>query len=197
MGRYIGTADVRAFISPNGSLPATQNGLIGTCINWAEGAIDAYTRRIFAGTTGTAYYNRFTYPQLAGQALFLDQDLLGLTSLTNGDTTTIPLGSVWLEPRNEGPPYRILRLKSSYVYVWNTDTDVIVAGTWGYSASPPADIQGAAVRLAAFYYRMKDAPDPGGVSGFPEGGEVTWPRGIPDDIKFVLEKHKSRSGGIV
>jgi hypothetical protein len=196
MGRYIGTSDVRAFISPNGSLPNVQNGLIGTCINWAEGAIDAYTRRIFAGTTGTAYYNRFTYPQLAGQALFLDQDLLGLTSLTNGDTTTIPLGSVWLEPRNEGPPYRILRLKSSYVYVWNTDTDVIVAGTWGYSASPPADIQFAAVRLAAHYYRLKDvgAQD---MTGFPEGGEVTIGRGMPDEVRYILNPYRSRSGGIV
>jgi hypothetical protein len=197
MGRYIGTADVRAFISPNGSLPATQNGLIGTCINWAEGAIDAYTRRIFAGTTGTAYYNRFTQGQVGGQAFFLDQELIGLTSVTNGDMTTIPLGSTWLEPRNEGPPYRIVRLRSSYVWVWNTDSDVVFSGTWGYSATPPAAIQGAAVQLAAYYYRLKDAPDPNAVSGFPDGGEVTYPKGIPDNIKFLIEKYRSRSGGIV
>ena len=197
MGRYIGTSDVRAFISPNGSLPATQNSLISTCIGWAESAIDDYTRRNFAGTAGTVFYSRWEQTHRANQALYLTQDLYSLSSLTNGDSSPIPVGSVWLEPRNEGPPYRILRLKTAYVWVWNTDSDVQVVGTWGYSTTPPTDIQGAAVMLAAYYYRAKDAPDPNAVSGFPPAGEVTYPKGIPDHIKFILEKYRSRSGGIV
>lgn len=204
MGRYLGTAELQAYLwgttgtvaLGGGTITATQQALMGSAINEAESAIDSHCRRSFLGTAGTQYYSRYSGGQVVGPALYLDNDLFSLTSVTNGDGQTIPVGSVWLEPRNEGPPYRIVRLKSSYVWTWNTDSDLAIAGIWGYGTVPPADIVGATKELAAYLYRLRDI-GPGGVTGFQEGGQVTYPPGMPDTVKIILEKYRSRSGGAV
>lgn len=197
MSRYVELQDLRDYLGFSGTLGQAQDGLLQDCINRAESGIDTYCRRNFVGTAGTHYLNRFEQHKIVGQALYLESDLHTLTALQNGDTTTIPVGSVWLEPRNEGPPFRILRLKSSYVWVWNTDSDVIISGTWGYGTTPPDDIKQAAVRYAAWLFRQKDVGGVPETSGFPEGGESPFPRGIPDDIRYLLNPYRSRSGGVV
>jgi hypothetical protein len=193
--RYSTLSDLRDYLSSNGGLGTAQDGLLTDCLLRAEGFIDAYTRRDFAGTAGTVYYSRWT-ANVAGPALYLDRDLVELTGLVNGDGQTIPVGSVWVEPRNEGPPYRVLRLYSSYVYSWNTDSEITVSGTWGFSTRAPADIQGAAVRLAAYIFRLKDT-GPGDVAGFSEAGETTIAKGLPEELKFTLAPYRSKSGGVV
>lgn len=204
MGRYLETEELRAYlfgttgtiVAGGGTITAAQQSLMGSAINNAEAAIDFYTRRNFLGTPGTHYVNRYEQDKVRNQALYLESDLHTLVALQNGDSTNIPTGSVWLEPRNEGPPYRILRLKSQYVWVWNTDSDVIISGTWGYGTVVPDDIKQATLRLAAYYFRLKDV-GPTDVSGFQEGGEVTLPKGMPDDVRFILSPYRSRSGGVV
>lgn len=199
MGRYIGTEQLLQYISSAGLIGTNQNALLSECIDRAESAIDDYTRRNFAGTAGTVYYNRYTQDaNFSGPALYLNQDCVSLTSITNGDGQNIPVGSAWLEPRNL-PPYRIVRLKSSYVWVWNTDSDVILVGTFGYGTTPPDAVIQATVRYAAWLFRQKDAGGLAGVevAGFPEGGEVQYPKGMPDDVRWLLSPYRSRSGGVV
>lgn len=206
MSRYAGTPQLINYMygtlttgtigAIGGTLTPSVLQLMQDSLDEAESAINDYTRRNFVGTAGTVYYNRYSQRLVQNQALYLQEDLFSLTSLTNGDGQTIPVGSVWLEPRNAGPPYRILRLHSAYVYVWNTDSDVIVAGTFGFSTTPPAAIARSTVRLAAYYYRLKDV-GPADVSGFQEAGEVQYPKGLPDDIKVQLAPYRSRSGGVV
>lgn len=194
MGRYVGTTDVLTYLSIVGT---TENGLISECIDRAEGAIDAYTRRNFAGTAGTLLFNRYQDARRVREnALYLDSDLLTLDYLQNGDGQVIPLGSVWLEPRNL-PPYRAVRLKSAYVWTWNTDDDVIVAGTLGFSRTPPDDIQQATVRLAAYYYRQKDVGAMSDVAGFQDAGNVPIAKGMPDDVRYLLAPYRSRTGGAI
>ncbi len=197
MSRYCVLADLRDYLGFSGTLGQTQDGLLQNAINRAEGAIDAYTRRTFVGTAGTAYYSRYFQDRVRNHALYIDQDLFSLTALQNGDGQTIPTGSVWLEPRNVGPPYRIIRLKSSYVWVWNTDSDITISGTWGYGTVAPQDIQQATVRLAAFFFRQKDVGPITDVAGFPEAGEVQIVSGIPNDVRYLLNPYRSRSGGAV
>lgn len=204
MGRYVGTAEMYAYlwgttgtiVGGGGTINAVQQSLIGSAILEAEDAIDAHCRRTFAGTPGTHYVNRYEQDHVRSQALYLESDLFSLIALQNGDGQTIPVGSVWLEPRNEGPPYRLLRLKSTYVWVWNTDSDVVITGTWGYSTVAPAAIVNATKQLAAYLFRLKDT-GPGGVTGFTEAGEPVYPPGMPDTIRVILEKYRSRSGGVV
>jgi hypothetical protein len=179
-----------------GTLTPSMLQLMQDSLDEAESAINDYTRRQFAGTAGTYYVNRYQTHLVQRQAMYLQQDLHTLVSLTNGDSTNIPVGSVWLEPRNSGPPFRLLRLKSPYVYVWNTDSDVIVAGTFGFSTVPPAAISRACVELAAWYYRLKDTGYTE-VAGLAAAGEVTYPKSLPDHIRGKLDPYRSRSGGIV
>lgn len=194
--RYATLQDLRDYLSTSGNLGTTDDGLLNDCLLGAESKVDDYTRRNYAGTAGTYYVNRFGQGNVVGQALYLDTDLHSLTGVVNGDGQAIPTGSVWLEPRNEGPPYRVLRLKSSYVWVWNTDSDVIISGTFGYGTAAPEAVKRAVVRLAAYDYRLKDV-GVGDVAGFSDGGEVTLPKGIPDDVKIALAPYRSRSGGVV
>lgn len=179
-----------------GTITPSMLSLMQDSLDEAESVINDYTRRQFAGTAGTVSMNRYTRGNVVNQALYLDQDLHTLVSLTNGDTTVIPVGSVWLEPRNSGPPFRLIRLHSNYVFVWNTDADVVISGTWGFSTVPPAAISRACVELAAYYYRVKDM-GPGDVAGVNAAGEVQFPKDMPDYIKGKLNPYKSKSGGVV
>ncbi len=179
-----------------GTLTASVRQLMQDSLDEAESAINDYTRRQFAGTAGTVYVNRFSQRFVKNQAMYLENDLHTLVSLTNGDSQNIPVGSVWLEPRNAGPPYRLIRLHSAYVYVWNTDSDVIVAGTFGFSTVPPAAISRACVELGAYFYRLKDTM-PDSTAGLSAAGEVVYPKSMPDWVKQKLEPYRSRSGGIV
>ncbi len=197
MGSIIGTTQLRAYLSPNNNLPTTENGLLDACITRAESAIASYTRRTFVGTAGTAYYSRYAGDQVRDKALYLDQDLHTLVALYNGNGGAIPVGSVWLEPRNDGPPYRILRLKSSEVWIWDTDGEITVAGTWGYGTVAPADVVQATLRTASYYYRGKDQSGFSDVTGFPDGGEQPIVSGLPNDVRWLLNPYKSRSGGFI
>ncbi len=64
--------------------------------------------------------------------LLLDDDLLDLTSLTNGDGSSITLTDVILVP-DEGPS-SALRLIGSSLFTWNTTPlqAINVTGTWGW-----------------------------------------------------------------
>lgn len=193
--RYADLSDLRGYLSSSGNLGTVEDALLTDCLLAAESAIDDYTRRTFVGTTGTVYYSRFT-ANVVGPALYLDRDLINLVALENGDGQQIPLGSVWVEPRNEGPPYRVLRLKSGVsVWTWNTDSEVVVSGTFGFSERAPEAIRQATREYAAYLFRLKDT-GPGDVAGFPEGGEVQQPKGIPEHVRRKLEPYRSRSGGV-
>jgi len=193
--RYASLGTLRQYLSSSGVLGTIDDALLTNCLLRAEGQIDDYTRRLFVATPGTSYYSAAAAARVRGAALWLDRDLYRLVSLINGDGGTIPAGSVWLEPRNEGPPYRVLRLMSGYTWTWSTDRDLIVAGTWGYSLTPPAAIVQATVRLAAHVYRQKDVGVTD-VAGFEAGGEVTYVSGMPRDVMWLLSPYRSRTGGM-
>lgn len=191
MSRYTDLSTTKRYLGIDGT---AEDALIQECIDRAEGAIDAYARRSFVGTHGTVFASRFEQDRVRqGQAYYLQEDLFSLTALTLGDGRSVPVGSVWLEPR-KGPPYRIVRLKSAYVYTWNTDQDMILVGTWGHGTVAPLDVQQATIRLASYYYRGKDTANTE-VAGNDTLGAQTIPRGLPLDVLDILKKYRSRTGG--
>jgi len=193
MSRYITLARLKSYMGLGTETDA--DNVLQDCIDDAEMAITSYTRRNFVGTPGTVYVNRYEQDRVRENAFWLQEDLHTLTALTLGDGRVVPVGSVWLEPR-EGPPYRIMRLKSSYTYTWNTDQDMIVSGTWGYGTVAPADIQRATERYATFLFRQKDIT-PNDQIGFQEAGVQPMGRGMPDDVRYMLAPYRSRSGGAI
>ena len=194
---YATLQDLRDYLSSSGNLGTAEDGLLTDCLLAAERAIEDYTRRRFGTTAGTIYYSRFT-ANVSGAALYTDEDIYAIRGGTvwNGDGQAIPAGSIWLEPRNEGPPYRVLRLYSTYVWTWNTDSEIAIPAAIGFSDRAPEAIRQATREYAAFLYRAKDQ-GPGDVAGFEEGGIVQQPKGMPESVRRKLEPYRSRSGGVV
>lgn len=170
-----------------GASAVSDDGLLDRCCARAQAFVEAYTRRNFEAVTQTRY---FGLEQVEGQVLLLDRDLLTVTTLTNGDSagTVLASSAYWLLPRNETPKWAI-KLKSDYSWEQDTDCEISVAGTWGYSATPPEDIVRACLRLAAYYYRQKDAQvfDVTADLGI---GIMTLPKGLPQDVKVILDSYR-------
>lgn len=170
--------------------------LLSECLDRASSFIDSYTGRRFSANTETRYYED---DAVESRTLYLDEDLLSITTLTNGDAdaTTISSSDYWLIPRQGGPPYYAIRLKVDTTdnTVWEFDTDywVSVAGTWGWSTTPSDDIIHACLRLGAWYYAQKDAPV-FETTVFPDAGIVSVPSGLPADVKQILDQYRRRVG---
>jgi len=185
MTDYCTTADVKAYI---GTSKATDDALMASLIPRASARIDRYCDRTFIRRS--AETRKFdAVEDVEGRVLYLDDDLLSVTSITNGDGATVSASEYVLLPTNSSPKYAIkLKASSSTSWTWNTDPEeaISVSGTWGYynGTVPPDDIKHAAIRLTAWYYHQRSAPFE--TQGLPELGVVTIPQDMPQDIKATL-----------
>ena len=152
-------------------------------------AIDRYCRRRFRAVTAT---RTFDVPD--GDTLFLDDDLLSITTLTHGDSETISAADYVLLPNNSTPKSMIRLRKNGSVTVWeghSTTGDeqaISVAGSWGYSTTPPDDIVHAAIRWTAWLYRQRDGAF--GQTARPDIGLIETPAALPVDIERLLKPYK-------
>jgi len=188
-------AEVKAYAKISSS---SDDELLDTLITAAQSYIEDFTRRKLVPATQTRYY-RQTQSRVQGQLLLLDEDLLQLTGLVNGNGTTLQTSDVFLEPLNQGPPYSMLRMKySTSVWSFNVDGTIAVTGKWGYTddasfTAVHTHIKQAAIRLATWLYRQKDtsaAEDRPIVS--PDGVTVM-PSNIPPDVVQLLAPHRRLS----
>jgi len=151
---YVTLATVRAYLKL-GSTETADDALLQTFIAWANQTLDGIRR-------GDARYEtrHYDYPireydpfgvydteswvaqmnaagMLSQGHLMLDDDLLALAEVENGDGNTIPLTDLITEPPNIYPKH-ILRIKQSSSYRWLPSSDgdreqvVAVTGWWGY-----------------------------------------------------------------
>jgi len=161
-------------------------------IDAAQATIEFLTGRVFEAVSATRYYG---LDALEGLILWLDADLVSLTSVANGDSsgTAISTADITLLPRNEGPPYDRLRLKAGSASSWQVSTDywIAVVGTWGWSTTPPAQIKQACLRLAAHMYRLRDS-DVFDVVAFPGEGVMQIKKAIPIDVANVIDFYTKR-----
>lgn len=128
LSEYTTVTDVRS--SYLGSTQTQDDGLILSIIREASREIDRITRRKFYPRIETR-----TYDAPAGVELILDDDLLELTTLTNGDGTAITNANYKLYPLNDTPKYKIVLAPGSAFNTSSTFGDlgaISVAGTWGY-----------------------------------------------------------------
>lgn len=172
---------------------ATDDALLQALIARAQAAIDTHCGRRFEAETKTRYYEM---DAVDGNYLHLDDDLLSITTLTNGDSsaTTIASSEYWLWPRNEGPPYWAIRLEANSDDSWECDTDymISVAGEWGWSETAPEDIKQACIRYSAYLYHQKDAAVYD--VSIPEAGVMVVPQGIPRDVKLLIDPYRRFAG---
>lgn len=157
------------------SADTDDDALLEELVTQASRAIDAFTGRQFFATSATR-----TFDTPDGSVLWLYDDLLTISALTNGDGASIDASSYVLHPANHSPKFAVELLGHDGVS-WQVDATtgsarqaISVSGTWGYSVSTPDDVALACLILAADTYRKRS-----GESG-ENGGTVT-----PDGVRML------------
>ena len=172
----------------------TDDALISDLIDRAQAEIEAYTGRAFEASSDATRY--FTVGEdTVGDYLYLDEDLAQITSVTtdaDGDADSLTQNTHYVAyPRNQ-TPYYALKMLSSSDYTWtysdDPETGIEIVGRWAYSTTAPDDIVHACVRLAAFFYRQKDA-QVFDTTAVPDAGVIYMPQGMPSDVKVMLQPY--------
>lgn len=187
---YASLASLRRYLG----IPATETGgdtLLTGCLVRATAAIDGHTRRTFAAAADStrSFDSR---ADVEGSVLWLDEDLCAVTSITNGDGTTVASTKYVTEPRNRTPWYALRLLASSGV-VWepqadgDTENAIVIVGRWAYSTTPPAAVEQACLELAKFFHdaRKLDANDLNRtvIAGNATVLPASWPTTVRDALK--------------
>lgn len=181
---YCEYVDVAEYINTDGD-----RGLIEACITRAQAQIDRHTKRTFEATAdSTRYFHAINDVDLSD--LIFDHDLCAITSITNGDGTTVTTGQYDKLPANRTPWYAV-RLKSSAAISWTYTTDpenaIAVVGRWAYDTSVPADIKDACVRLATHKYRLRDHSDSRDATTYTTSGTILQSNRLPREVEELLE----------
>lgn len=119
-------------------------------------------------------------------------DLCAITTVVNGDGTTILATEYVTEPRST-TPFWAIRLKRGGDHVWTYDDSpegaIAITGRWAYSTAAPADIARCALRIAVWLYRSKDN------AGFDDAVQteqgIILPARMPRDIRDIIEAYQS------
>jgi len=180
---YSDLNSLRQYMTSGGKplpIDADDDGLLTSFIETASRYIDGDTHRTFYPRTETHLYD---LPD--GLSLYIDDDdLLSVTTLTNGDGLVIPPTGYNLYPLNTYPKHEI-RLKWSQNVYWqysaagDSEAVISVEGTWGYSATPPRDIATLTMALAHNLYKARFGEGVVGAARVTAAGVVITPGDIP------------------
>ena len=178
---YVTLDDVRTHGDFSAS-DTVDNGRLEALIPSAQAAIDAWCKTTFeVSSDDTKYFDAVDDTDkltlyLTGRHGY--EWLAAITSITNGDGTTVTSDQYVTEPRNQFPVYAIT-LKSSSNISWTYTTDsenaIAIEGRWGYSTTVPDSIQLACIMLVLHWYRGEDQVDE---------------KMMPYDIKALLKPYK-------
>lgn len=179
LSQFKGTRDIEG---------SGDDATIALFIDAASKAIDNYCNRTFEGEV-----EERTFDTPHDRTLWLDDDLCSITSITNGDGSSIDSSQYVTTPRNafaRGKPIYAIRLKSQSPVYWQSDNGeyedaITVEGVWAYSESPPHDIVQAALMLTAHYYDSKESV--GGEAVIIPGVSVRIPQGMPTAVRNILD----------
>lgn len=185
---YASLTDFKNFARISSS-DAADDWVIENIIEAASRVIDNETRRTFYARTETHYYD---VP--VGDTLYImDDDLLTVTTLTNGDATVLTTADYILKPNNATPKWAI-KIKDSSSYTWeetsagNDEQAITIVGTWGWSATAPLDIKQACLEIAMSYYH-RFGENSTSETTITTGGVVITPRDIPAGARAVLDNY--------
>lgn len=202
---YITTAQLKSYLGITVSTDDTELGYIPDRVT---AAIDSYCHRHFEPESAhgpAASHTHYFTPMLETQGgdlldwytLNLNHDLAELTSITNGDGTSISVNDVVLLPLNTVPT-NMIRIKSASGKFWtwsgSPEGAVQVAGKWSYSLDIPADVKAAALRWGAHLYRLRTGATsvPADITISADGSAFASNR-IPSDVAQLLRPYIRRS----
>ncbi len=189
---YLSAADLKSYL---GIAVTTDDTLLGQILTRAQAMIDTYTGRTFEAAADSTRYLDAIEDVTDSQTLFLDRDLCAITSITNGDGVAVGATEYTTRPRNNTPYYEIV-LKNSSNKFWTYDQDpdkaITIVGKWAYSATAPADIVQAMVRLASYIYRQKDNAGDLDRPVIVGNNTTLLPAQLPKDIEMILRPYVRR-----
>lgn len=128
----------------------TYDDLLDVLVTAVSRAIDGYCRgRQFYATTETRYFD-YVEPY----RLWLDKDLISITTLTSGGVTLTD-GTDFVKWPYSGPPYRRLDVLTNggalFQFSGTPQRAISLAGSWGYAATTPTPVALAAKLWCAVY----------------------------------------------
>lgn len=187
---YLTVTELKSYINEltggvQTSFTGAEDAVLQTFIDEAVAEVERSTRRTFEAANGTRTY---TPEDVTDDTLYLDADLMSVTTLKNGDGSTISAGSYTLQPENWMPKTKI-KLKATATWQWATDGRIEVTGLWGFSTIPPADVKRIVKRLAWFYWMKRTATGETSVAG---DNVAVIPAEHPADIQRALERYQRK-----
>ncbi len=191
---YVTLDEFKAYaVIDDEDIDGDDDGVLEDLIESASRFIDAMTGRTFYAVTDTKY---FSVP--SGRELRLNDDLLTITTLTNGDEVVVDSDEYNLLPKNEFPAYAI-KLKGSSTIRWapdsNADVEFVISvlGTWGWAATAPNDIKEACLEIVKNYYNKREGQGTDGAAKVTAAGVVITPQGTPSSAKQIMNRYKRRT----
>ncbi|MDD2731267.1 MAG: phage gp6-like head-tail connector protein [Candidatus Portnoybacteria bacterium] len=187
-GDYTTLARVRQQLGMADSDTA-DDAYLGTLVSAASRMIDGACKRRFYDATGTLYLD-CRPPTLNGRKLYFDEDVVSVSSVTNGDGAEVTSDEYHLLPVNSTPKYAIeLTIASNKIWQYTTDwrgaITVVAARGYCTDATRPGDIEEAATRLAVWLYQNRD--NTGETVQFADGS-MSIPAEAPPMVMRILEK---------
>ena len=174
------------------STDANDDAAIEKIIEGVSRYIDLKTQRTFYARTETRKYN---LPSDGGRELELDDDLLTITTLSNGDGVAIASSDYNLIPINETPKSAI-RLKQTSTVFWTLDSDgnsefvIDVAGTWGYMTNHTDDIREACLMITQSFVKRRFGTNVSGQVKITAAGIVITPQDVPSAAADIINIYK-------
>lgn len=196
---YITTDQLRDYI---GATSHTDDTQLGFMCGRAQAMVEAFCNRRFEATSDTTrFYNALDIRyggnvDAVTNTLLLDEDLAEVTTVVNGDGSSIPLNALVLLPTNMTPKYGIkIKMNTAYVwtYVGEPDTAIEVTGKFAYSITPNDDIVSATLRLGAYIYRQREGTPDTDRSIISSDGMILAAARIPSDIAVILDPYRRRT----
>lgn len=198
---YAALADFKSYITEmTGGIQTTyttaENTVLQQFLDQADAEIDAYCGRSFGqGANNHTHY--YTKDDVDDKTLFLDSDLVSITTLTNGDGTVISSSDYWLLPMNASitgqngydGSYYAVQLKDGHSWEFDTDGRISVNGRWGWMQGAPTEIVRAAMRLAYWYWAKRNQTGATEVLGEQLSQQSD---AYPHDVRIVLDRYTRR-----
>lgn len=186
---YCSLADVKAYLDIE-TLDTDADDILEDLIARAQQTIDRATGRTFEASADTTRYFD-AVADVDGRSLWLGEgDLCQITSIMNGDGTTISADSYVTLPANVAPYHAILLKRNSgvsWTYSDSPENAIQIEGRWAYSVSAPADVQHACIRLVSFMFKQRDTGIDAENSMVTQNGIMILPSRLPKDVMSLLK----------
>jgi hypothetical protein len=157
-------------------------------IEGASRYIDAEAQRVFFTTSSDTH----TFDMPVRDTLLFDADFTTVTTVTNGDGSTIASTAYVLIPANTTPKYGLQLIPSTGI-VWKSDNGnplqcIDVTGTTGQSC--PADIKEACLMIAKAAYNRRFGENMTSNTLVTAGGLLITPEDVPAKALQAIYNHR-------